>query len=143
MRIAALRRKPVKGLPAESVSELSLAAGRGIAGDAYAGNLTRQVSLLPVLPPSALRPEGFCVPKFRANIEISGLTPSGLEPGSLLRVGNAVLEVESVGKECYGECAVFRDEGPCVLARECVFARVVEGGTVRIGDTIALGRSAP
>lgn len=142
MRIAALRRKPVKGLPAESVSELSLAAGRGIAGDAYAGNLTRQVSLLPVLPESSLRAEGLCASKFLANIEIVGLAAPIPGPGTTLRVGNAVLEVESVGKECYGECAVFRGEGPCVLARKCVFARVVEGGTVRIGDTIALGRSA-
>lgn len=142
MRIAALRRKPAKGLPAESVSELSLAEGQGIEGDAYAGRARRQISLLPVLPESSLRAEGLCASKFLTNIEIVGLAAPVPGAGTTLRVGNAVLEIESVGKECYPECTVFRSEGPCALARECFFGRVVEGGTVRIGDSIAMVGSA-
>jgi molybdenum cofactor synthesis domain-containing protein len=57
--------------------------------------------------------------------------------GTLLRVGQeAILEITQIGKECHERCAIFDQVGTCVMPTEGVFARVVQGGEVRPGDSI-------
>jgi MOSC domain-containing protein YiiM len=54
-------------------------------------------------------------------------------------VGNQVtLEVTQIGKECHTKCAIYRQVGKCIMPTEGVFARVQNGGIVRIGDLIRL-----
>jgi len=58
--------------------------------------------------------------------------------GSRMRMGSAQFEVTQIGKECHAHCAIYQRVGDCVMPREGIFARVLEGGEVRPGDEIAI-----
>lgn len=74
---------------------------------------------------------------FAENLLIKGLNLGSLRVGIRLKVGESVvLEVTQIGKECHQGCAIREQVGDCVMPREGVFARVVEGGRVKKGDEI-------
>ena len=58
--------------------------------------------------------------------------------GTLLRAGEALLEITQIGKACHHGCAIFQKMGDCIMPREGVFARVLRGGTVKVGDVIEI-----
>ena len=92
-------------------------------------SVEQEKAVLPDLAPGA----------FAENILTSGLTLYSLPVGTKIRVGEAILEITQIGKECHQGCAIRRLTGDCVMPREGVFAVVLKGGTVRKGDEIALG----
>jgi cyclic pyranopterin phosphate synthase len=54
-----------------------------------------------------------------------------------VRVGDeAILEITQHGKICHDRCAIYYQVGDCVMPRESVFARVIKGGQVKVGDAI-------
>lgn len=58
-------------------------------------------------------------------------------PGTRLKLGDSVVvEITQIGKECHQKCAIFYQAGDCIMPREGVFARVLEGGTIANGDTM-------
>jgi MOSC domain-containing protein YiiM len=57
-------------------------------------------------------------------------------------VGEAVLRVTKIGKECHDRCAIYYQAGDCVMPREGIFAVVLRGGTVRANDTVVVGDPA-
>ena len=58
--------------------------------------------------------------------------------GTRLRLGETVVEVTQIGKECHNDCAIKKATGKCVMPTEGVFAVVVEEGIVRKGDSIEI-----
>lgn len=59
--------------------------------------------------------------------------------GTRLLVGEEVLlEVTQIGKECHTGCAIFKQVGKCIMPKEGIFARVIQGGTVKEGDPIQI-----
>ena len=57
--------------------------------------------------------------------------------GTELRVGGGVLlKITQIGKVCHDRCAIFQQVGDCVMPREGVFAEVLAGGEIKIGDII-------
>jgi len=48
------------------------------------------------------------------------------------------VEITQIGKECHRKCAIYYQAGDCIMPREGVFARVLSGGTIRIGDPICI-----
>lgn len=128
----------LKGVQKKSVPEIQLKQGHGIVGDAHAGDWHRQVSLLgeesvdklravlPDLPPGA----------FAENILTEGLVLYELPVGTRLRVGETLLEITQIGKECHMACEIRRKTGDCVMPREGIFAIVLEEGAVRAGDAV-------
>jgi MOSC domain-containing protein YiiM len=46
--------------------------------------------------------------------------------------------VTQIGKECHNRCAIFHQVGDCVMPREGIFAKVLQEGTIRPGDTITV-----
>ena len=129
-----------KGTPKHELDQICLQEGHGILGDAHAGNWHRQVSLLgleSVKKVKAVLPD-LAPGAFAENILTSGLTLYSLPVGTKIRVGEAILEITQIGKECHQGCAIRRLTGDCVMPREGVFAVVLKGGTVRKGDEIAL-----
>jgi len=128
--------------PAESAR---LRKNHGIIGDAHAGKGERQVSLLAEESIRKMRALGLDVGAgdFAENITTRGVELSSLPVGTRLSVGDAVLRVTKIGKECHSRCAVYLQAGDCVMPREGVFAVVLRGGTVRAGDPIALIDPAP
>jgi molybdenum cofactor synthesis domain-containing protein len=47
-----------------------------------------------------------------------------------------------IGKECHSHCAIFNVMGDCIMPREGVFAKVVKGGFINMGDEMNV-RQAP
>jgi MOSC domain-containing protein YiiM len=120
------QKKPV---PAGAVT---LGANHGIVGDAHAGVWHRQVSLLASEDIDAMRGKGIEIGfgDFAENITTRGVDLASLPVGTRLYLGEAVLEVTQIGKECHSHCAIYRAVGDCVMPRRGIFARVLKGGEV-------------
>ena len=58
--------------------------------------------------------------------------------GTRLRVGQVFLEITQIGKKCHSHCEIFHRVGDCIMPREGVFARVLHGGWVTVGDTLEI-----
>lgn len=129
-----------KGEVKKPVQSALLVVEHGIQGDAHAGT-GRQVSLLAEESVDKMRGKGVnLVPGiFAENLLTSGLDLGRLKVGDRLKVGqSAVLEITQIGKECHQGCAIRQQVGDCVMPREGVFARVVQGGEVKTGAQISL-----
>ena len=129
-----------KGTQKHEVPEIQLKIDHGIVGDAHAGNWHRQVSLLgqeSVEKMKAVFPD-IPVGAFAENILTEGLTLYTLPVGTRLQVGEVLLEVTQIGKECHAHCAIRQQVGDCVMPREGIFAIVLEEGTIRAGDIITV-----
>ncbi len=129
-----------KGTQKHEVPDIQLKINHGIVGDAHAGNWHRQVSLLgqeSVEKMKAVFPD-IPVGAFAENILTEGLILYTLPVGTRLQVGEVLLEVTQIGKECHAHCAIRQQVGDCVMPREGIFAIVLEEGTIRAGDTITV-----
>ena len=127
-----------KGTGKRDAGMAELIAGRGLSGDAHAGEGDRQVSLLSLEKIDEFRASGAEVGygDFGENIVADGIDFAGLPAGTKLHCGGALLEITQIGKECRGRCAIFRSMGDCIMPREGVFARVLRGGIIKTGDEI-------
>jgi len=132
------------GVRKDPVASVKLVAGHGVEGDAHAGPWHRQVSLLADESIARMRAScpGVDPGAFGENLTTEGLVLHVLPVGARLRVGETLLEVTQIGKECHSRCAIFHQAGDCVMPREGIFARVVEGGEVKPGDAVALLKSS-
>jgi len=60
-----------------------------------------------------------------------------VSPGTRIRLGGkALLEVTQIGKECHRPCAIYHRAGDCIMPREGIFARVLRGGRIHVGDPV-------
>lgn len=129
-----------KGTVKTPVSEVRIDAN-GMVGDAHAGPWHRQVSLLAREAIERFSNQGdrqFAWGEFAENITTEGLDLSRVAIRDTLAIGEVVLEVSQIGKKCHGDgCAIFQEVGKCVMPKEGIFTRVVSGGSVKAGDTIA------
>ena len=129
-----------KGTVKHPVPEIQLKIDHGIVGDAHAGNWHRQVSLLADESVELMRQRFPDIPTgaFAENILTRGIALSTLPVGTKLRVGQVLLQVTQIGKECHADCAIRRQVGDCVMPREGIFTRVLEEGCIRPGDEITI-----
>lgn len=127
-----------KGERKKPVPSVALVADHGVHGDAHAGDGHRQVSLLAAESIEKMRQKGLSVSAgdFAENVTTEGILLTELPVGARFRIGEAVLEVTQIGKECHTRCAIYHQAGDCVMPREGIFARVVEPGKVAPGDAI-------
>lgn len=127
-----------KGQRKTPVAAVELKANHGIVGDAHAGDWHRQVSLLATESIAKMRALGLNVDSgdFAENITTRGLDLVALPIGTRLAVGDTLLEVTQIGKECHNRCAIFYQAGDCVMPKEGIFVRVLKGGTITAGTPI-------
>jgi len=127
-----------KGTPKRAVSQAQLIAGHGLAGDAHAGPWHRQVSLLQEDDIEFMRAKGLQLRPgaFGENLVVRGLSLEELGIGTVLAIGAAQLEITQIGKECHTRCAIYQKTGDCIMPRAGLFARVLEGGPVKPGDSL-------
>ena len=60
-----------------------------------------------------------------------------LPVGTRFRIGEDVLlEMTQIGKECHSHCEIYKVMGDCIMPREGVFAKVLKGGKIKVGDSI-------
>ena len=128
-----------KGERKKPVESVELRINHGIVGDAHAGDWHRQVSLLAQESIDKMRALGLDVNAgdFAENITTSGINLVNLSIGTRLQIGETLLEVTQIGKECHTRCAIFYQAGDCVMPKEGIFAKVISGGVIRSGDTVA------
>ncbi len=82
---------------------------------------------------------GLCTQKFNADLITEGVEYAALPAGRRLFIGDAVLEITAAGKRCFDECFLRQAGETCPLPKNCAFAHVVSGGTVRIGMNLDKG----
>ena len=123
-----------KGMVKQAMRDITLKEDWGIEGDAHAGDWHRQISLL----------AGECIDRMRKklpdidhgmfaeNIVTRNIDLSCLIIGNRLTIGDkVVLEITQIGKECHnGDCVIQKATGDCIMPKEGLFCRVVQGGTV-------------
>ena len=139
-KIKAISVSKKKGIPKTNVSSIRLIENFGLEGDAHGGEWHRQVSLLANESIDKMRSAG--LPNLRPgafaeNITTEFIDIPNLKAGTRVTIGNSVeLEITQIGKECHSKCAIFIKIGDCVMPKEGVFAKVITGGEVRVGDKI-------
>jgi len=136
--IAISRKKGTRKLP---VDEIVLLENYGLEGDAHAGAWHRQVSFLSSENIEKARAEGLEVSfgDFAENIATKGVDWKTIPIGTVVRLGkSAVLEITQIGKICHKKCAIYYKAGDCIMPREGVFARVLNGGKIVCGDEVRI-----
>ena len=125
-----------RGIQKQEIPEVNLIEGWGLEGDAHGGKWHRQVSLLSYDKIAEFQKRGADVDfgSFGENIIVEGIDFSKLPVGSRFLVGDVVLELTQIGKECHSHCQIYQTMGDCIMPREGVFAEVVRGGSIRKGD---------
>lgn len=130
-----------KGVVKHPIEKGYFKVNYGLEGDAHAGNLHRQVSLFGQESIDKMKASGvnrLCSKKFAENLTTDGVVLYELPLGTKMKIGQVILEVSKVGKECHQHegCEITKSDGECVMLRECVFAKVLENGYIKTGDEI-------
>jgi MOSC domain-containing protein YiiM len=141
MEIVSIALSKKKGTPKETVETADLLVDHGLRGDAHAGPWHRQVSFLAAESIEKARGRGLDVGfgDFAENIATSGVNWLEVPIGTLVNLGNsAVVEITQIGKECHTRCAIYYRAGDCIMPKEGIFGKVLEGGSIRKGDAIRI-----
>jgi TatD DNase family protein len=130
-----------RGTKKINIGQCELAPNYGLKGDAHAGDWHRQVSLLSYDRVEEFRASGANVDDgaFGENLLVKGIDFKALPVGTQLRCGEVLLEITQIGKECHAHCEIYRQVGDCIMPREGVFARVLQGGVISVGDEMYVG----
>lgn len=144
-RVISINYSKTKGCSKTPIERGSLLENFGLENDAHAGKGERQVSLM---AKESIERQKECEKvagkgislkpgDFGENITTEGINLTALKPGDKLEIGNhIVLLVTKIGKECHKYCAIYYKTGDCIMPREGVFAKVLKGGEIKIGDVI-------
>jgi len=151
--IVSINRSYKKGMVKKPMVEAVLRRNWGLVGDAHAGLSHRQVSLLGLenIKKFMVRLKKLERPKnlkfkirpgdFAENITTMGVDLNALAIGTRLRLGNrAIIEITQRGKECHIGCEIRKLVGNCIMPQEGLFAKVISGGKIRVGDPIEIER---
>jgi MOSC domain-containing protein YiiM len=138
--VASISISTKKGEKKTPVESATLSIDHGIDGDAHAGNWHRQISLLAEESIDKMRAKGLDVGygDFAENITTNGLVLYEIPIGTKVIIGECLVEVTQIGKECHDRCAIYEAAGDCVMPREGIFAQVLRGGDIRKGDEIVV-----
>ena len=135
-----LFRAPSKHLPMEELLETSAVTNSGFLGCAHARpGGKRQVLLVDRETLEAMNLQPGII---RENITTDGLNVNGLKAGEQLRIGGARLEVSALCTPCDQLEKVRTGLRKEMWGRRGMLCRVIEGGTIRRGDSIERVSSA-
>lgn len=138
--ITSLNISEKKGERKKPVDSVELKTDHGIIGDAHAGMRKRQVSLLASESIQKMKDKGLDVNAgdFAENVTTEGIDLPALPLGTRLKLGLALVEVTQIGKKCHDRCNIYYQAGDCVMPREGIFVRVLEGSSLSPGDPVEL-----
>ncbi len=125
-----------RGTQKKNIGKALFRENWGIENDAHAGDWHRQVSMLSYDKIQAFRARGAEVDDgaFGENLVVEGIDFRSLPVGTLLECNGVLLEMMQIGKECHSHCQIYQKMGECIMPTEGVFARVLIGGTISVGD---------
>ncbi len=129
-----------KGTAKKNVGECRFIENYGLEKDAHAGNWHRQVSLLSHDRVEEFRARGANVADgtFGENLLVEGFDFKTLPVGTVFKCNDVILEMTQIGKKCHSECEIFHQVGDCIMPREGVFAKVIQGGVIKVGDELTI-----
>jgi MOSC domain-containing protein YiiM len=129
-----------KGTQKINVGSAVFVPGWGIEGDAHAGRWHRQISLLSHDRVEEFRSKGADVAHgaFGENLVVAGIDFKTLPVGTRFACNSVLLELTQIGKACHSRCEIYKVMGDCIMPREGVFARVLDGGTISVGDSLTV-----
>ncbi|HIV35343.1 MAG TPA: MOSC domain-containing protein [Candidatus Blautia intestinigallinarum] len=129
-----------KGTQKKNIGKAQLIEEFGLQNDAHAGKWHRQVSLLSYEVIEAFKAKGAPITDgaFGENLIVSGFDFKNLPVGTRFACNDVILEMTQIGKECHHGCEIRRIMGDCIMPREGVFARVIHGGEIAVGDEMTL-----
>lgn len=127
-----------RGIQKHLINEANIIKDWGIEGDAHGGKWHRQISLLSSEKIEEFRKKGADVHpgSFGENLIVDGFDFRSLPVGTQFVIGDVVLEMTQIGKECHNHCAIYKEMGDCIMPREGVFAEVIKGGHISIGQEV-------
>ncbi len=136
-KIISLNISTKKGQKKKPVDTLLLVKDKGVKDDAHYGS-PRQLSLLPNESIDEMKEKGLKVNfgSFAENITTMGINLNKLPIGTKLQLGEALVEITQIGKDCHTPCAIYKQAGYCVMPKDGIFAKILEGGEVKVGGTI-------
>lgn len=135
-KVVAVCISPKRGTVKQNVGKIHLIKDYGIEHDAHAGNWHRQVSLLSYERIRAFNEKGANVEAgaFGENIIVDGIDFVNLPVGTIMKCKDVILELTQIGKECHTHCEIYKRMGECIMPKQGVFAKVIQGGDIQIGD---------
>lgn len=72
---------------------------------------------------------------FAENITTKGIKLFSLPLGTNIYIGNTILKVSKIGKECHKGCDIKNIIGKCIMPQRGIFLSVVKGGDITVEDT--------
>ena len=146
-KILAICTSPRRGTLKTPVPSAVLTPEWGIVGDAHGGSWHRQVSLLSAEKIEAFRQKLWVdYGAFGENLVVEGFDLATLPVPSFFAIGDAVLEMTQIGKECHNDCVIKQQTGECIMApggRICPVLKGRRDSCRRRSDpSAAAGRSA-
>lgn len=99
----------------------------------------RQLSFMGAASYERLRTDkikGFCHHKFIPNFVVKPLDMKQFEKGQHYSLGNVIIEISELQKECHFHCPAFIDNSSCYINRQVFFALIVKEGHVTLGDSL-------
>lgn len=72
---------------------------------------------------------------FAENITTKGIKLFLLPLGTNIYIGNTILKVSKIGKECHKGCDIKKIIGKCIMPQRGIFLSVVKGGDITVEDT--------
>jgi len=140
---AHLPSRPPERYTREPLTEATLLAGHGIAGDRKGGKGDRHINLMAAETLEQMRAEGFRTGpgEMGEQVVVSGLDLAALKPGERLRLGgNAVLCVVKPRTGCQRFREVQGQPLTGTTGRLGLMLTVEAGGVVRVGDPVEVLR---
>lgn len=132
-KILAIKISHGKGKEREYIQEGTLKENWGLEEDAYSKPGDREVCLITQSSSKSKQnyQDGLCVKRFSETILID-TDPKDISVGDLLDFDGVRVEITTLGKKCYPECAVIQNKKTCPLATELMFGKVVQGGKIKV-----------
>ncbi len=129
-----------KGTAKRNIGKCEVIENYGLKDDAHAGSWHRQVSLLAYEKIEEFKEFGVDVKDgdFGENLIVDGIDLGKLPVGTMLSINEILLEVTQIGKECHNGCAIAQAVGKCIMPTEGIFAKVLKGGMVKVGDQVLI-----
>ncbi len=141
VKIVSIAISKKKGTTKKCIDQAELVENHGIKEDAHAGDWHRQLSFLAAESIERISTKEFKLNfgDFAENLATTGIDWKSQNVGQRVTLGkDALVEITQIGKECHKKCAIYYRTGDCIMPKEGVFAKILKGGIIKVGDNIAL-----
>jgi MOSC domain-containing protein YiiM len=134
-KVVSLFLKTAHQQPMKPVDGVKAIGAKGLQGDVSFGRSKRQVLLM---EDEVLGRYGLSPGAVRENITTSGIRLTGLETGTLLSLGQTLLEITGDCTPCSFIDTLQPGLQEEIAGERGLLARVITGGAIRVGDTVEI-----